>query len=253
MGTKTPKVKKILIIPDCHIPYHDKKAFSLACLVAQRVKPDVLVIIGDFLDCYTISDHDKSLERKYTLREEVEIGKSCLDRLSRASGAKKKYFCEGNHEERMSRYKKRRAREIYDLVPSIPELLGLKEKGWKWVPYNKWDTIDNLMISHHFGGHGQNSHRKTLSEVDGGFSTVNGHTHQMQYLARTTINGSLSQSAMLGWLGDPKQADYLHAIKKCAWVQGVGLVYRVGKSTFVNPVPFDKGRCVVEGRVLEVR
>ena len=55
-------VKKALIIPDCHIPYEDKRAYDLMLEVAKDVDPDEIVILGDYADFYAVNSHGKDAE-----------------------------------------------------------------------------------------------------------------------------------------------------------------------------------------------
>jgi metallophosphoesterase superfamily enzyme len=46
-----------LIIPDCHIPNHDTRAFGLMLKVAAYLKPKHIVVLGDFADAESLSSH----------------------------------------------------------------------------------------------------------------------------------------------------------------------------------------------------
>jgi len=53
------QTRTALIIPDAHIPFHDKQAYGLMLKVAQDVMPDEIVILGDYGDFNSVSGHDK--------------------------------------------------------------------------------------------------------------------------------------------------------------------------------------------------
>ena len=63
----TETLKRILIIPDVHAPYHDKKAWALVMKVAHAFKWDKVVCLGDFFDCYAISSYRKDPRREASL------------------------------------------------------------------------------------------------------------------------------------------------------------------------------------------
>ncbi len=50
--------KRILVIPDLHIPYHHKDAFKFLKKVIQVYKPDRVICTGDELDMHSMSMHD---------------------------------------------------------------------------------------------------------------------------------------------------------------------------------------------------
>ncbi len=41
-------LRRVLFIPDCHVPYHDAKAWRLMLAAAKVLKPDVVVVLGDY-------------------------------------------------------------------------------------------------------------------------------------------------------------------------------------------------------------
>lgn len=48
----------VLAIPDCHIPFHHKDAFSFLAAVKAKYKPTDIVNLGDLEDWHSISMHD---------------------------------------------------------------------------------------------------------------------------------------------------------------------------------------------------
>ena len=72
-------VKIALNIPDCHIPWHDKAAYTVMLTIAkdlnEKVKPlDQINIMGDFADFHGVKLHPKmpyEMSLKETLRDEI--------------------------------------------------------------------------------------------------------------------------------------------------------------------------------------
>src|SRR6476620_1427559 len=122
------------VIPDCHFPFEDKKAWSLVLKAIKETQPSRVVTLGDFLDCYSVSSFPKSPDRRAGLGSEIDAGNRALDQLSEAAGKAEIVFIEGNHCFRLQRYIAEKAPELFDLV-EISALLGIKKRGWKWVPY----------------------------------------------------------------------------------------------------------------------
>ena len=241
--------ERILFIPDTHAPYHDKRAFKLAVAIAKKLKPSYVVILGDFADFYSVSSHDRSPDRKTSLVKEVEVVKSCLNQLYDSCRAKRYVYVSGNHEYRLARYIRTKAPDLFG-VTDVPSILELEESGWEYVPYHDYLKLGKLIITHDTGSAGMNAHRKSLGDAGGDNSIVIGHTHRMALDARRTTEGKFISAAMFGWLGDPKQIDWLHRAKLRHWVQGVGVGYMLkDRTVLLQPVPFSNYSCIVEGEL----
>jgi hypothetical protein len=132
---KAKTVGTALIIPDCHVPFADQRAYNLMLSVAQEI-PDLseLVILGDYADFYAVSSHGKHPEYMHVLMDEVSQVRKELERLAKMFPNTKRVFLQGNHEYRLERY-------IYDKCPDLfgivdtPTILELKTLGYEYVPY----------------------------------------------------------------------------------------------------------------------
>lgn len=89
-------LKRILIVPDTHRPYHNVKAWGLMLKAAKAFKPHTVVCIGDLADFYSVSSHSKDPQRISALEDEVADVNVALDELD-ALGAEDKHFIAGNH------------------------------------------------------------------------------------------------------------------------------------------------------------
>lgn len=241
-------MKKILFIPDTHVPYHDERAFSLMLKAAKAFKPDVVVIQGDFADFYSVSSHSKDPSRAQSLEEELKEVVRALDRVG-SLGAKRKVFVEGNHEDRLRRYLQDTSPELASLV-STQRLLGLKKRKWEFVPYKSDIKIGKLNLTHDAGSAGRYAVHKALDTYQHCISI--GHLHRMCYVVEGNAAGEYHVAASFGWLGDAKQADYMHRVKAARdWTLGFGVGYLEEKSgtVYLVPVPIVNYTCVVEGRL----
>ena len=108
-------LKRIFFLPDAHVPHHSTAAFQIAIRACKRFDPDILVVLGDFADFYSVSSHDKDPARTQLLSIEVRAVRSCLAQLE-ALDVKRKIFLMGNHEYRLQRYLCTRAPELFDMV-----------------------------------------------------------------------------------------------------------------------------------------
>lgn len=245
------KLKKILIIPDTHLPYHDKKAVQLLYKVARSFQPNIIVTLGDYADFYSVSSHSKDPNRVNKLEKELEVVNENLDILD-SFKAKRKVFIAGNHENRLERYLADKAPELFNVV-TIPELLKLKKRGWEYVPYKMDIKIGQLYYTHDVGVAGRNAAYSALATYQG--NIVTGHTHRMCYAIEGNAKGKPHVTAVLGWLGDAKQADYMHRVKASRdWALGFGVGY-MDESTgnvYIQPVPIVGYTCVVEGQFFKI-
>jgi predicted phosphodiesterase len=248
---KGEKLEKILFIPDCHFPYQDYAGFNLMMEVAKDFKPDHVIILGDFIDMYSVSSHDKNPKRTGRLEEEITASVKALWRV-KALGAKNNVYIEGNHENRLARYLMNKAPELWDRI-NIPTVLALDKLGFEFIPYRSHYQLGKLFLTHDTGKAGVYAHKQALDAFHR--SVIIGHTHRMGYIIQGDASGDKHVGAMFGWLGDEKQVDYMHNINAIKdWTLGFGVGYLNPKNGFVYivPVPIVKYTCVVEGKLYSI-
>lgn len=236
---------RVLFVPDCHVPYEDKKAFELLLRAAAVFKPDLIVILGDFADFYAVSSHSKDPRRVRLLKDEVTAVQERLQQLKAI--CPRIIYVSGNHEDRLSRYLQERAPELFGHV-EIPEVLGLRELGIQYVEYKDTYHLGKLHVTHDTGTAGQNAHRQSMTTF-GRASTIIGHTHRMEYSVIGNADGPPALGAMFGWLGDFDAIDYMHKHKiKADWVHGFGVGYMEPNGiVHVRPCPIVNGAVVIDG------
>jgi predicted phosphodiesterase len=246
---KNKALEKILFIPDCHVPYHDVDAFNLMLKAARKFKPEHIVILGDFGDFFGVSSHSKDPNRALKLKEEVDSIHKALDQVI-SIGAKNNVFVAGNHEDRLERYLRDKAPELFNFI-SIPQLLKLKEKGFKYTPYKQAYKIGKLNITHDTGVAGRYAHYKALDTFQ--HNVLIGHTHRIGYCIEGDAQGQRHLGAMLGWLGDVNEIDYMNQVKaKKEWSLGFGIGYldTKTKAVYVIPTPIINGTVLIEGELI---
>lgn len=243
------KLEKILFIPDSHIPYEDKKAFALMLKAGKAFKPKHTIILGDFADFYGVSSHSKDPNRSLKLKEEIDLVKIGLDKV-KAIGAQNNVYVAGNHEDRLERYLMDKAPELFNFI-SIPKILELKEKGFKYTPYKQAYKIGKLNITHDTGNAGRFAHYKALDTFQ--HNILIGHTHRLGYAVEGNASGERHVSAMLGWLGNVEDINYMHRVKAVKdWCHGFGIGY-LDPSTgivYIIPVPIVRDTCLIEGKLI---
>jgi Icc-related predicted phosphoesterase len=248
-GTET-RMKKVLFIPDTHVPYHDVKKFKLMIRAAKAFKPEILIIGGDFADFYQVSSHSKDPSRRITMKGELEAVHLALHQLNEIPGVKRKIYIAGNHEDRFDRYIASRASELSGLI-NIQNALKLGELGWEYVPYKSHFELGKLFVTHDCGDAGADAHRKAQATFAG--NVVINHTHRIGYTVVGNAQGKPHVGAMFGWLGDTEQVDYMHKVKvSTMWAHGFGIGYvRDNGIVHLFPVPIVADSVVIEGRLIK--
>lgn len=242
------KLERILIVPDTHVPFEDVRAWNLMMDVARDLKPETVLHQGDLADCYSISSHSKDPKRVSRLKEEmvrVRGRRAELDSLE----PKRKVITEGNHEWRLARYLRDKAPELDGLL-SVDELMGLTDNDWQLVPYRDHVKIGKVYFTHDTGSGGKYATARAMEAYQHSVSI--GHHHAMQFFVYGDATGKHQVGAQFGWLGDPKQVDYLHKIKaNRLWTPGFGIGYHDLASHYVylQPVPLVGYTACVEGKV----
>ncbi len=235
-------IKTGIIIPDCHVPFHDKVAFKLALSIIAKLQPEYVVIIGDFADFYAVSLHGCDPGRQANMKWEIQEVNKALDRIEKL-GIKKVIYCEGNHETRLTRYIMKKAPELDGLL-SAKEAFKIKERGWTWVPYMDYLQIGKLYVTHDYGRSGKYCAQQTLADFQ--HNIAFGHSHRATLCYSGNAVGEQHVGASLGWLGDPSTIDYMHKRKIQEWQHGVGLFYlEPNKNVHLHFVPFLNGKAIV--------
>jgi hypothetical protein len=130
------KSSRVLLIPDTHRPYHSRRAWQVMIKATVEVlKPDTIVVLGDFGDFYAASQHDKDPRRASRLKEELDDVSYGLDVLDAIPGVRRKVYCAGNHEWRQARYISKYAPCLDGLVVSWEDYLRISQRGWELIPY----------------------------------------------------------------------------------------------------------------------
>lgn len=223
------KTHKIMVLPDIHVPHQDKKALQLALDAMALYKPDIIVCLGDLLDCYHVSSFDKSPERGENLQEEIDQAREFLAKIDIAHPKARKILLEGNHEHRLQRYINRNAAALGCLRSlKMDILLDVKKYRWKWVPSSQFWTFGPITFTH-----GEfatlNSAKKHLDTYQ--TNIVYGHTHRIRHWSQRQLDGSQKESWEAGCLAelDPGYS------KHCNWVHGFLTIEVQGDNFWVTP------------------
>jgi hypothetical protein len=222
--------------PDTHTPWHDKKAVWLALDIVKDFKPDELVVMGDFFDCYSVSRYDQDPQRSFQqLEDELEDGRKLLGQISKISKAKSLVFLEGNHEARIGKYIKVYAQKLASSL-STEKVLQLPEE-WKFIPYGPTNKhYMGSLVATHGSYHNQHVAAKMVNKYR--TSVIFAHTHRVQMFCQKDVHGNESCGYNIGWLGSEKYADYLQDVSDWSLAFAVGWFTKT--SHFIDIIRINK-------------
>lgn len=96
-----------VILGDIHAPYHCELALRVAFKVIEIAKPDMVIWNGDIHDFYQLSRFDPDPERRLKLQADFDAVKTILCRGREAAPNAEMIYKEGNHEQRLGRWRNR--------------------------------------------------------------------------------------------------------------------------------------------------
>jgi len=188
-------VRRVLVLSDIHCPFHDSEALRIAIEYGISQKPDMVLLNGDTMDMYSVSDHQKD-PRKRDFASEIEAGRELMKMLRSAFPGVPIAYRAGNHCFRLERYLMKYA-EILLGFPEfeLPVLLKMGEHGITYIEHNRPMHVGRLTILHgdeYRGGGGINPAR--WLSLRAGESALIGHFHRTSSHVSRSVRGSVQ-----GW------------------------------------------------------
>lgn len=252
---KLPPPRRIMLVTDVHVPDHDKDAWQLILKLATFEQPHEIVLMGDFAEVATFSQHGKfAAVLENWLTEKTAI-RQHLAELRAAAPTSRITYLEGNHETRITRWCQEKAPQLLEDY-RLNTQLDLSSLDITWVPENA-QPIErgNLRVLHGHqmgtgrGHHLPTSHAKKACEVYGapGKVIVYGHTHKHQVWENAMYGGN-TRAMALGCARDLK-APWLGG-SVAGWCLQLAFAY-VFDDGFVslNPVDVYNGRAMWRGEL----
>lgn len=197
------KCKRVLLLSDCHIPYHSIDAITLALDYGKEKKVDTIVLNGDILDFYQLSRFEKD-PRKRSLAYELDACKSFLKTLRELFPLAMIIYKCGNHEVRLQKYLMIKAPELLGVQEfELQYLLKFKEFGVTWVDDKVVMKLKRLNIIH---GHEFNVGFIAPVNIARGLflkanaCAIQGHNHATSENTVTTLDGDMITTWSTGCL-----------------------------------------------------
>ena len=140
--------KKLAIIGDLHVPFHDEDAVETAFDKIESESVDSILINGDLLDFYQLSFHEKD-PRKVKFKDEIEAGKQFLGYIRSRFPDIPIYFIPGNHENRFERYLRIKSAELLDMDEfRLDVILKVAEHRIEYIPFRTKVVFGDFIIEH---------------------------------------------------------------------------------------------------------
>lgn len=159
--------KKILVIPDTHIPYAHPDYIKFLRYLKSKYEPDIFIHLGDELDYHAISFHDSDSS---LFSADMELDKAIIElQEGLYKLCPKLYLLESNHGSLVFRKMKHHGIPIR-VLKTLQELYGTPE--WSW-------HHDILLLTNAgpvYMCHGKSSSYSKLAK-DMGCSAIQGHFH----------------------------------------------------------------------------
>lgn len=277
-----------VILPDTQIgyrryedgtldPFHDEAAMDVALRIVRHLRPDVVVLLGDYLDLPSQSKYVQLPEFAFTVQAAVDRGHRFLAEIRANAPEAEIHLLEGNHDKRLHDYIARNAMEALRLrranapdewpVLSVPTLLRLDELGpvhyVEGYPAGQVWLNDNVVCVHGAKVRSAGSTAAAIIDDERVGLTLFGHVHRHEMQSRTRRVRGGHKVAVAATPGCLCRIDGAVPSTKSAtdlmgrpvlsaenWAQGVGIVtFEPGNGRYAyEPVAIHDGEAMFRGR-----
>ena len=223
----------------------------MAFKVAADLRIDEVILLGDAIDCYTLSSHSKDPGITKSLADEIQMLSLFLARIEKTFPKAKLVYIQGNHEDRMERYIEKHCRELYGLV-SLEKILGLRNRGWVWVPSGpnqKYRVLGSDLYARHTPiSCGQNAASLTLAKA--GCNIICGHLHRSALAMNAAMDGKTRMAMLVGCMLRRNHSVYSYVKGINTWNRGFAIVHAKGKRFYPELVWIQENdTCLANGKV----
>jgi predicted phosphodiesterase len=242
----------VIVIPDAHVPHHNKRAWRCVLGLLSTVQPKQIVIIGDFLDLESLNHHPRNVPEITHLKPELEAGNHALDQIYEASPSSRVTYLEGNHEYRVTKYINTASPELEGLL-DVPGFLRLKDRRILWVPFRShirhpWISPWDVAYLHSAKANSRNNpggshaafHANTIGPSSRCATTVYGHHHTFQHYR----SSAGYEAFCCGFLGDYDSDDPTFDYEAGPTLWTIGCLYQRSDRGIITTtnIPIVNGR-----------
>ena len=250
-------IERAIVTPDKHFPIHDKKAISVVCQAIEIVKTDTYIDLGDTGEWEHFSSHywkgrsAKPMEDLIPLLDkdvsDVNAGMDIIDKSLDKVNCKERHFVQGNHEVWLDKFV---VRYPYLKEYTTYNALRLKERGYKYHPYNRKKLLKKGKLNFTHGKYVPKYHAFKHLDMYGE-SIMYGHIHDLQRFTKTTAGGTISAWS-LGCLKDIEADEDWLSGRLTNWNHAFAIIdWFKGGNYKVEVVEIIKGQTSLWGKLIE--
>jgi len=214
--------KKVGIMTDVHLPYHNMIALTEAIRYLKAEKIDAVLLNGDIIDCFQLSRFMKD-PKKRDFKYELDCLKLFFDILNKELNCKI-FFKIGNHEVRYQHFLLQKAHELIGIEDfEFSNLIKARERGIDIIDSNRFMKLNDLNGIHgheYIGGVSAPVNIARGLYLRGKVSAFQGHNHSTSEHTETNMDGKITTTWSIGCLSELHPA-YMPLNK---WNHGVAMV-----------------------------
>tara|TARA_R110002020_G_C16216335_1_gene767355 strand:+ start:427 stop:1131 length:705 start_codon:yes stop_codon:yes gene_type:complete len=187
--------KRILVISDCHFPYHHEATFNFLRKLKKQYKPDTVVHIGDEMDWHSINVSHVINPDLPSPADELLVGRSLCQQLEKIFP--NMVLLESNHGSMVLRRAMAKGMSKF-FIKDYNEILDVGS-GWKWKEKHIIETDKGrVMFAHQFSADISKAVQQSA------MSCVQGHYHTVSSIKYVANDFHLNWGMSVGCLVDKK-------------------------------------------------
>lgn len=214
--------KKVGILSDIHLPYHNLDALTEALTYLKENKVDAVLLNGDTIDCHQLSNYLKD-PKKRDFKYELDSLKRFFEILDTVLKCKI-FFKIGNHEARYEHFLMQKAGELIGVEEfEFSNIIKAREKGIDVITSNQYMKLNDLNGLHGHEYKGGISAPVNIARglyLRGKVSAFQGHNHQTSEHTECDMDGKITTTWSIGCLSELNPA-YMPLNK---WNHGFAMV-----------------------------
>ena len=196
--------KRIAILSDIHVPYHNIESITAAITFCKKEKPDALLLNGDTIDCHRLSRYTKD-PKKRNFKLELDTFKALIEVFKKQLNCKI-YFKIGNHEERYEHFLQEKAGELIGIEEfEFENILKARAEGIEVIGDKRYMMLNDLCGIHgheYVGGISAPVNPARGLNLKAKVSCFQGHNHQVSEHSEPTMTGKMVTTWSLGCLSE---------------------------------------------------
>jgi predicted phosphodiesterase len=196
--------KKVGILSDVHLPYHNLTALTTAITYLKKEKVDALLLNGDTLDCHQLSRFIRD-PKKRDFKYELDTLKAFMNVIDKELKCKV-FFKVGNHEARYQHFLMQKAGELVGIEEfEFENIIKARANGIEIIASNRYMKLNELNGLHgheYIGGISAPVNVARGLYMRGKVSAFQGHNHSTSEHSETDMNGKITTTWSIGCLSE---------------------------------------------------